>query len=49
MKLSKSYKAIKITERAKHTLAAPYSLSLLIKRANDLAMHKENKPTIASQ
>ena len=49
MKISKIYKAIKITERVKHTLAAPYTLSLLIKRANDLAMHKENQPTITSQ
>lgn len=49
MKVSKIYKVIKINERAKHTLAAPYSLSLLIKRANDLVMYKKNKPKIASQ
>ena len=49
MKVSKIYKAIKITKRVKHTLAAPYTLSLLIKRANDLAMHKKNQPTITSQ
>jgi hypothetical protein len=49
MKVSKIYKVIKIKERAKHTLAAPYLLSLLIKRANDLVMYKKNKPKIASQ
>ncbi|MEI6333057.1 MAG: hypothetical protein WCS87_00730 [Methylococcaceae bacterium] len=38
MKVSKIYKAIEITKRVKNTQAAPYTLSLLIKRANYLAM-----------
>ncbi len=41
MKVSKIYQAIVIPVCSKNTLAAPYTVSLLIKRANYLALLKK--------
>jgi len=47
MKVSKIHQASVIPEHKKNTWAAPYTVSLLIKRAGYLALLKKNQPTTA--